>query len=102
MSAFSRGLDVIYQNPEFAVAAIYTPPAGAPVAVTIRWTRPDDSVSLSGMATRLSKTVALVRAAEIADPQKGAGLTAAGTSYTLGNRERSEDRLEWILDLKEA
>ena len=100
MTAFATAIDAIYADPNFGVAATYTPQVGSPVAVTLIWTRPDDTVELSGMATRLPKRVGKVRVSQLADPKKGDTLTVGAATFTVGDRHRDELGLEWSLDLK--
>jgi hypothetical protein len=100
MTVFAGAIDALYANANFATAAVYAPASSPAIEVTILWDRPDESIGLAGIATRLGATVARVRVSEIADPKKGETLTIDGTVYAIGNRDRDPLALEWRLDLK--
>lgn len=95
---FDRALDVVFRR--FGTAGVYTPPAGAAVAVTVLSDREDaEATGFAPTKLRGTKASFQVRASEVAAPVKGAALSVGGSTFAVKDAYcRDPDRRVFILD----
>lgn len=101
MTAFASALDVLFADPNMAVAATFTPEGGEPIAVSVIARRPDRIVEFGD--ARLHSAIALfdVRVSELANPRPGDLLDVAEESYLIqGEPVRDSERLVWTLSAR--
>jgi hypothetical protein len=103
MKAYAAAVYALFNDPNIAVDAIYTPAGGDPMMVRVIAKRPDDIVGFGD--TRIHTAAALfdVRVSEVPAPAQGDTLEVGGDTYVIqGEPVRDRDGLIWSLDCRPA
>lgn len=101
MSAFSAAVDVIFADANMALAAVYTPGGGDPVAVRVIRQAPVEEFGFDQRRISSEVRVYRLRRSEVASPAPGDRLVCDGeTRIVQGQPELDSERLVWTLDTR--
>ncbi len=103
-NAFEQALARIFDDPNMAQLAIYTPATGEPKSVRVIAGRPDEVIGFGETRIHAETTLFDVKTSDIPDPRPGDRLNVSGVDYVIqGEPERKDpDRLVWTLDVRPA
>jgi hypothetical protein len=95
--AAGRAVDSLFIR--LGIPAIYTPAGGAPVAVTITRSQPDEIVDVVASRVHTATEIFQLRVAEVPNPQAGDSLQVGGDTFTIqGEPVRDQHGLVWRLE----
>ena len=101
VTAFSPALDTLFNDPNLAVAATYTPKGGQPFVCQAIVRQPDAMSRLAdGLEVVSRGTQITVRVSEVANPAAGDAVAIGSANYTIQGVPKHADamRLTWMLD----
>lgn len=103
MTVFDDALDAIYADPNFGIAALYRPVAGADKPVTLL-AKGEDRTGFGEIGAVIEGERARVRVSEVAEPAEGDLVECedprlAGR-FRVASRSREHRRRQWILVLQ--
>ncbi len=96
---------VFFDADDFALAAVYAPPSGPAVAVTVLDWKPDMAAALGSPGFLLSPAaqdaarVVWLRRDQVATPARGGTITIDGAAYPVREAVTSQDGQIWQLTL---
>ena len=100
-TAFSAAVDTLFNDPNLAVTATYTPKGGQPFVCQAIFRHPDAMSRLAdGLEVVSRGTQITVRISEVANPGAGDVVTIGSANYTVQGVPKHADamRLTWLLD----
>ncbi len=108
MTVFDDAIADIYADPNFGVAATYTPPGGgAAQSITIQKESPDpDALGLDRFAVAPAlqgiTLIARCRRAQVLTPVNESTVVVGAQAYKLKRSRLARDGQEWLWDLEPA
>lgn len=101
MSAFAAANNTLFSDPNGSVAAIYTPPSGAAVALRVIY-HVDEIDSSGPLETPMyaPSYFAEIRREDVAEPKEGAELLVEGVRYRVAGKKLMPHGLSWFCDLE--
>ena len=102
MNAFAAAIDDLFDDPNIATDAVYTPAGDDPMTVRVIARRPDEIVGFGDTRIHTPTAVFDVRVSEVPAPGAGDTLEVGGETFVVqGEPERRDpDRLTWTLDTR--
>ena len=102
-TALAAAIDVLFADPTIAQDAVYTPTAGAPIAVRVV-ARRADAIATFAEARIWSETALFdMRVSEVPSPRPGDTIALGDESFVVqGEPVRDRERLVWTMDLRPA
>lgn len=101
VTAFSTAVDTLFNDPNLAVTATYTPKGGQPFLCQAIFHQSDAMSRLADGLEVISRgTQIAVRVSDVANPGAGDVVTIGVVSYTVQGVQKHADalRLTWLLD----
>lgn len=101
--AFAAVVDTVFDDPNMAADAIYTPAGGPGVPVRVLLSQPDAEVSLYGASVVVPTTLIQARVSEVPKPAQGDRFTVDDAVYEVNAKPvRDGTRLVWRIEAVEA
>ena len=104
MDPFDAALDVVYENPDIAVDAVWMPPDGAPVVDPVRvifFERPRGA-KLDRVRQPHDGPVITHRISDPFVPDADGVFAIGARSFRVQRRDRSRDGRDWMVDVEEV
>lgn len=101
MSVFSTIIDSLFADENLARDAVYTPPAGLPVAVRVILKTAENLQPSFTASAVVGEVIADLRVSEVAAPAENGVLTVAGKNYVIRNTRIDREGLVWRCGLSE-
>ncbi|OYD82506.1 head-tail joining protein [Azospirillum brasilense] len=101
MSVFDDAINVLFDDPNMAHDALYTPPnGGAPVPCRATLSHGDHNWRYQDVGTSTPARIAEIRASEVGSMKEEGTLAIGGQTYAIQSARRPDpDRLLWRLEL---
>lgn len=104
MTAFDRAVTVMFDNPDLARSAVYTPPGESPTPVSLTVIPSVQDPAAEAMRSRRNIMVFEVKVADLASPVENGTLAVGGVTYRVQSRPAyaEDERLTWRLECYEV